>query len=211
MGLVCPGGLSEPETAKPRPKVARRYQQSSRRGSGGSTGSGQASKVRRLANIARYPAFHGDLHKIVAELNARAERGTESEATEHFGSAMVPKVDLEDFVTHFVKYSVCSPTVWRLALLLLRRLEARTSVRVTHNNVQRLFVVASMIAARLMDDSVLSVSVNAEIAATTQSDLLKTELEVLQLLDWDVSVPRTEYEATFHVPFTSTVTDKAAA
>ena len=105
-----------------------------------------------------------------------------------------PTFTISYYVKRIAKYSGASPANLVVSLLYLKRIvHRRRNLRLTSNTIQRLLLVAIMIAAKYLDDRVCSNTCWAQIGGLRLAELNALELEFLFAIDFDLSVHPEDY------------------
>eukprot|EP01062_Namystynia_karyoxenos_P006581 TRINITY_DN12309_c0_g1_i1.p1 TRINITY_DN12309_c0_g1~~TRINITY_DN12309_c0_g1_i1.p1 ORF type:complete len:220 (+),score=42.62 TRINITY_DN12309_c0_g1_i1:104-763(+) len=155
-------------------------------------------RLRVLQDVGHLPAWHDALPRICATLTAAAKRNTAEGHSSPSGAVFegTPPAagNLENYLAHLVRYSICNAAVWVAVTALLRRLEAGAGVRPTESNVHRLVFTAYMLAAKIMDDRGYANAAYAQIGFVSQGELYEMEAAFLRGVEWRLVLSTQEYE-----------------
>jgi len=134
----------------------------------------------------------GQLLDATVKLND--SRGRKSSLKSFEGGSVT--ITISQYIKRILKYGGCSPCCVFVALIFLQRLKTRlgANVSLTSTNFQRLFLIATMTAAKFLDDFYYSNTSWAEIGSLKLKELNKLELEFLFLMQFDLHVYRFEYD-----------------
>jgi hypothetical protein len=98
------------------------------------------------------------------------------------------------YLSRMIRYGACSPSCAVVGLVYLQRLKTKEPTAcVTSHNLQRLVLVAVMLANKYLDDLYYSNKHWAKIGGITVQELNHLEATALHLLDWKMHVTREEY------------------
>ena len=98
------------------------------------------------------------------------------------------------YLSRMIRYGACSPSCAVIGLMYLQRLKTKEPTAcVTSYNLQRLVLVAIMLANKYLDDLYYSNKHWAKIGGITVQELNHLEATALHLLDWKMHVTREEY------------------
>lgn len=116
-----------------------------------------------------------------------------------FESNIACPIKASDYMNRIVQYTMCSACCIIVAVVYLERLKKvvgpRTRVYLHSYNIQRLFAVAVMLAAKYLDDLHFDNKHWAEVAGIQLHELNRLELEMLFELCFDLGISRKEYDA----------------
>lgn len=113
-----------------------------------------------------------------------------------FESDRACSLGASEYLSRMMRYGKCSPSCAVVGLIYLQRIKQRTpSACVTSNNLQRLLLVAVLLANKYLDDLYYSNKHWAKIGGITLQEINALELTVLRLLDWKMNVTREDYLA----------------
>jgi len=101
-----------------------------------------------------------------------------------------------DYLDRIMRYGRCSPSCAVVALIYLQRVKTKiTGACVTSRNLQRLLLVALLLANKFLDDLYFSNKHWAKIGGLSLQEVNALELSVLRTLDWRMAVTREDYLA----------------
>eukprot|EP01063_Lacrimia_lanifica_P025156 TRINITY_DN3292_c0_g2_i1.p1 TRINITY_DN3292_c0_g2~~TRINITY_DN3292_c0_g2_i1.p1 ORF type:complete len:350 (+),score=50.11 TRINITY_DN3292_c0_g2_i1:102-1151(+) len=112
-----------------------------------------------------------------------------------FESDMLSKIHVSDFLIRMCKYERCSPPVFVLMAVYLDRFRAATDIVVTQNNVHKLMLTASMVAAKYHDDHIFTNEHYAGIGCLTVQEINALEAIYLEKIEWSCFVHSKLFEA----------------
>jgi energy-converting hydrogenase Eha subunit C len=101
-----------------------------------------------------------------------------------------------DYLERIMRYGRCSPSCAVVGLIYLQRVKTRIpGACLTSRNLQRLLLVALLLANKFLDDLYFSNKHWAKIGGLTLQEVNALELSVLRTLDWRMAVTREDYLA----------------
>ena len=93
------------------------------------------------------------------------------------------------------KYAKCSPACFVQAVTLIFRLAKRDAAyQLTSLNVHRLVLTGVLLSAKFLDDHYYNNAFYAKVGGVSTAELNRLEVEMLQLLNFRLLVPREELE-----------------
>ncbi|XP_057787227.1 cyclin-U1-1-like [Salvia miltiorrhiza] len=135
------------------------------------------------------------LEKLVAR-NDQLSGGGYGKRLSAFHGVRSPAIGLDKYVERIYKYTSCSPSCFVVAFVYIDRLLHRyPDSLVVSLNVHRLLVTSVMIASKTLDDEHYNNAFYARVGGVSNSELNKLELELLFLLDFDVTVSSRIFES----------------
>lgn len=107
-----------------------------------------------------------------------------------------PKMAPALYMPRLVSFTHCSPSVFVVALVYLRRLLDATVLRLTEFTVHRLVLTATMLAAKFLDDRVFSARHYARVGGIpSTTELTRMEVTFLHFVDYRLHVTHIDYWA----------------
>jgi energy-converting hydrogenase Eha subunit C len=101
-----------------------------------------------------------------------------------------------DYLDRIMRYGRCSPSCAVVALIYLQRVKTKIpGACVTSRNLQRLLLVALLLANKFLDDLYFSNKHWAKIGGLSLQEVNALERSVLRTLDWRMAVTREDYLA----------------
>lgn len=126
-----------------------------------------------------------------ARLQARLqghEAGSAPQLTVFHG-LRAPPISIEAYLVRIAKYAKCSPACFVHSLVhMLKLAQQDASFAPTRLNVHRLLLTGVLISAKFLDDRYFNNSFYAKVGGVSTAELNRLELEMLQLLEFQVSV-----------------------
>ncbi len=111
-----------------------------------------------------------------------------------FEGARICALPASEYLIRIMRYGKCSPSCAVVGLIYLQRIKAKVpSACVTSRNLQRLLLLALMLANKFLDDLYFSNKQWAKIGGISLQEINELELTVLRLLEWKMMVTREEY------------------
>ena len=111
-----------------------------------------------------------------------------------FEGERICALSASEYLLRIMRYGKCSPSCAVVGLIYLQRIKAKVpSACVTSRNLQRLLLLALMLANKFLDDLYFSNKQWAKIGSISLEEINALELTVLALLDWKMMVTREEY------------------
>ena len=111
-----------------------------------------------------------------------------------FTAARAPEIAVSDYVRRVAQYADASDTAFVLALIYLDRIQAaRPAVILSTLNFHRLFVSATLIAAKFVDDKYYNNAYYARIGGLTREELNRLEIEMLFALGFELTASPEEF------------------
>ncbi|XP_042065750.1 cyclin-U1-1-like isoform X2 [Salvia splendens] len=134
------------------------------------------------------------LEKLVARNDQLSGGGGKSLSAFH--GVRSPAIGLDKYVERIYKYTSCSPSCFVVAFVYIDRLLHRyPDSLVVSLNVHRLLVTSVMIASKILDDEHYTNAFYARVGGVSNPELNKLELELLFLLDFEVTVSSRVFES----------------
>eukprot|EP00930_Biecheleria_cincta_P085758 TRINITY_DN75129_c0_g1_i1.p1 TRINITY_DN75129_c0_g1~~TRINITY_DN75129_c0_g1_i1.p1 ORF type:complete len:290 (-),score=62.28 TRINITY_DN75129_c0_g1_i1:39-878(-) len=126
---------------------------------------------------------------------AKRQSGTEQRLT-RFHSKAEPSLGIEPYMDRMRQYFSCSNSCHVMALIYIDRLvKMNPTFVVSSLTVHRLVAVATVIAAKFVDDVYFSNAYYAKVCGLSLPEMNTLEASFLCLVRWRLSVPIQEYEA----------------
>jgi hypothetical protein len=126
-----------------------------------------------------------------ARLQARLqghEAGSAPQLTVFHG-LRAPPISIEAYLVRIAKYAKCSPACFVHSMVhMLKVAQQDASFAPTRLNVHRLLLTGVLISAKFLDDRYFNNAFYAKVGGVTTVELNRLELEMLQLLDFQLSV-----------------------
>ncbi|KAG6423473.1 hypothetical protein SASPL_113869 [Salvia splendens] len=133
------------------------------------------------------------LEKLVARNDQLSGGGKSLSA---FHGVRSPAIGLDKYVERIYKYTSCSPSCFVVAFVYIDRLLHRyPDSLVVSLNVHRLVVTSVMIASKILDDEHYNNAFYARVGGVSNPELNKLEVELLFLLDFNVTVSSRVFES----------------
>lgn len=105
-----------------------------------------------------------------------------------FHGLRAPPISVEAYLVRIAKYAKCSPACFAHAMLhMLKLARADASFAPTRLNVHRLVLTGVLISAKFLDDRYFNNAFYAKVGGVSTAELNRLELEMLQLLDFQLS------------------------
>ena len=125
----------------------------------------------------------------------RNDKEGRKSSLEDFEKEWVP-MKASAYIKRMLKYGGCSPCCVVVALIYIQRLKQRhIAVSITSRNIQRLLLVAVLLATKYLDDQSYTNEHWAEIGGISNKELNHLELLLLVQLQFSLHVKREEYDA----------------
>ncbi|KAF8072661.1 CYCU4-1 [Scenedesmus sp. PABB004] len=106
-----------------------------------------------------------------------------------FHGLRAPPISIEAYLLRIAKYVKCSPACFAHGLVhMLKLAGADPSFAPTRLNVHRLLLTGVLISAKFLDDRYYNNAFYAKVGGVSTAELNRLELEMLQLLDFQLSV-----------------------
>eukprot|EP00961_Rhodomonas_salina_P268355 3626372-Rhodomonas_salina.2 len=135
-----------------------------------------------------------ELLKTTVEDNDAAMR-TSMPVMRVFDGDRVCPVAVDNYVRRIMKYGSCDPACLAMAMIYLERIKKKwQKTWITSQNVQRLYLVAVMEAAKFHEDCTYTNARWAEIGAISLEEINKLEIAFLSLTEWELFVDRVDYD-----------------
>jgi energy-converting hydrogenase Eha subunit C len=111
-----------------------------------------------------------------------------------FESDRICSLSAAEYLSRIMRYGKCSPSCAVVGLIYLQRIKTKVpSACVTSRNLQRLLLVAVLLANKFLDDLYYSNKHWAKIGGISLQEINHLELSILRLLDWKMMVTREQY------------------
>eukprot|EP00961_Rhodomonas_salina_P206559 2788808-Rhodomonas_salina.1 len=134
------------------------------------------------------------LLKFTVEQYDAANRVSMPEMRMFDGERVCP-ISPDRYVKRIMKYASCDPSCLALGMIYLDRLKKRWhKIWVTSQNMQRLFLVAVMEAAKFHEDHTHTNTRWAEIGGLSLEEINKLEIAFLSLAEWELYVDCETYD-----------------
>eukprot|EP00879_Flechtneria_rotunda_P031559 GHRR01034485.1.p2 GENE.GHRR01034485.1~~GHRR01034485.1.p2 ORF type:complete len:295 (+),score=102.29 GHRR01034485.1:401-1285(+) len=106
-----------------------------------------------------------------------------------FHGLRAPPISVEAYLVRIAKYAKCSPACFVHSLMhMLKLAQQDASFAPTRLNVHRLLLTGVLISAKFLDDRYFNNAFYAKVGGVSTAELNRLELEMLQLLDFQLSV-----------------------
>ncbi|KAK6142467.1 hypothetical protein DH2020_022815 [Rehmannia glutinosa] len=113
-----------------------------------------------------------------------------------FHGVRSPAISLEKYVERIYKYTSCSPSCFVVGFVYIDRLVHKyPDSLVVSLNVHRLVVTSVMVASKILDDVHYNNAFYARVGGVSNAELNRLELELLFLLDFEVTVSSRVFES----------------
>lgn len=126
-----------------------------------------------------------------ARLQARLqghEAGSAPQLTVFHG-LRAPPISIEAYLVRIAKYAKCSPACFVHSLVhMLKLAQQDASFAPTRLNVHRLLLTGVLLSAKFLDDRYFNNAFYAKVGGVSTAELNRLELEMLQLLEFRMSV-----------------------
>jgi hypothetical protein len=127
-----------------------------------------------------------------ARLHARLqghEVGGASPQLTVFHGLRAPPISVEAYLVRIAKYAKCSPACFAHSMVhMLKLAQQDPSFAPTRLNVHRLVLTGVLISAKFLDDRYFNNAFYAKVGGVSTAELNRLELEMLQLLEFRLSV-----------------------
>eukprot|EP00287_Rhodomonas_sp_CCMP768_P016019 CAMPEP_0196757728 /NCGR_PEP_ID=MMETSP1091-20130531/103815_1 /TAXON_ID=302021 /ORGANISM="Rhodomonas sp., Strain CCMP768" /LENGTH=387 /DNA_ID=CAMNT_0042106513 /DNA_START=35 /DNA_END=1201 /DNA_ORIENTATION=- len=144
----------------------------------------------------KHPLVHAVAQFLQAtvEYNERRNRPSIPELKK-FEAAEAPPLSPAEYVRRLMKYGGISPACLVIGVIYLERMKPKVSeVWLTSKNIQRLYLVAVMEAAKFWEDFYYDNNRWAQIGGVTLAEINKLELEFLSLTNFSLQVTTEQYD-----------------
>ncbi|KAF6263695.1 cyclin-domain-containing protein [Scenedesmus sp. NREL 46B-D3] len=106
-----------------------------------------------------------------------------------FHGLRAPPISIEAYLVRIAKYAKCSPACFVHSMVhMLKLVQQDASFAPTRLNVHRLLLTGVLISAKFLDDRYFNNAFYAKVGGVSTAELNRLELEMLQLLDFQLSV-----------------------
>eukprot|EP00775_Hariotina_reticulata_P010536 gene10536-10696_t len=106
-----------------------------------------------------------------------------------FHGLRAPPISIEAYLVRIAKYAKCSPACFAHAMVhMLKLAQQDASFAPTRLNVHRLLLTGVLISAKFLDDRYFNNAFYAKVGGVSTAELNRLELEMLQLLEFKLSV-----------------------
>lgn len=107
-----------------------------------------------------------------------------------FFSIKKPGMGLYDYVYRLITYTRCSPSVFVVALIYLKRIATyHLSLRPCIMNIHRLLTVSILVAVKLLDDRSFSINHYAKVGGVpSKREMVRLEIAFLKLIHYDTFI-----------------------
>lgn len=130
----------------------------------------------------------GDFFQALAARNISGGRLT------RFHAVRPPVIGVKEYLLRVGKYFECSPECFVLSLIYIDRIVARhKDFLLTQYNIHRVLVTSVLLAVKFFDDVYYSNNFYAKVGGVQTKELNILEIQMLQLIDWRLSVTPTEF------------------
>jgi len=138
-------------------------------------------------------------NEVVAGLAIALERmaalATETETLTNFHCVRPPSMSIRDYVERIRKFFGCSIESYVLGLVYIDRLVKRhPDVVISKLSCHRLLITSMMLAAKFQDDVFYTNTFYAKVGGLKLDELNVLEQKMLELLDYRLLVPPSEFE-----------------
>eukprot|EP01059_Diplonema_ambulator_P007186 TRINITY_DN16695_c1_g1_i1.p1 TRINITY_DN16695_c1_g1~~TRINITY_DN16695_c1_g1_i1.p1 ORF type:complete len:190 (+),score=47.53 TRINITY_DN16695_c1_g1_i1:94-663(+) len=106
-----------------------------------------------------------------------------------------PGVSLKDFFIRLCKYGLCCGNTFVIVVVLLDRIATKAQFQITEFNIHKLLLGVFVVSIKLTEDRCYSNSYYAGIGGMSTASLNTLEKHTLTLLNWDLHVSETEFNA----------------
>uniref|UniRef100_A0A7N0RJM9 Cyclin n=1 Tax=Kalanchoe fedtschenkoi TaxID=63787 RepID=A0A7N0RJM9_KALFE len=113
-----------------------------------------------------------------------------------FNGVRAPAISIPKYLERIYKYTNCSPSCFVVGYAYVDRLVHRhPQSLVVSLNVHRLLLTSVMVASKILDDEHYNNAFYARVGGVSNADLNRLELELLFMLDFDVTVSYKVFES----------------
>mmetsp|Transcript_104549 Transcript_104549/g.181573 ORF Transcript_104549/g.181573 Transcript_104549/m.181573 type:complete len:340 (+) Transcript_104549:37-1056(+) len=131
-------------------------------------------------------------------LSRMASRAAKSQVSTCFHARSVPKLSIQDYILRIRRHIPCSETCFVLSLVYMDRVsKCDSNTSITKLSCHRLLLAGIVLAFKFHDDED-DIHYNnvywAKVGGIGVKELLTLEAQFLQLLNWRLFVPESEYE-----------------
>ncbi|WIA08623.1 hypothetical protein OEZ85_008052 [Tetradesmus obliquus] len=106
-----------------------------------------------------------------------------------FHGLRAPPISIEAYLVRIAKYAKCSPACFVHSMVhMLKLAQQDASFAPTRLNVHRLLLTGVLISAKFLDDRYFNNAFYAKVGGVSTAELNRLELEMLQLLDFQLAV-----------------------
>mmetsp|Transcript_32757 Transcript_32757/g.53130 ORF Transcript_32757/g.53130 Transcript_32757/m.53130 type:complete len:214 (-) Transcript_32757:581-1222(-) len=135
------------------------------------------------------PVLSNILGRVIARNEKVGTAGKISAKLAAFYALRPPSIAIDSYLDRIFKYASCSSACFVLAMIYIERVIAREpSFTITSLNVHRVVVTSTLLANKFLDDLFYNNSYWAKIGGVTNAEINALELDMLFLLDFDLSV-----------------------
>ena len=112
-----------------------------------------------------------------------------------FNAEKVPGITVIDYIERLKKYSRCSNSSIVIALIYINRVLGKWPGTVLHKlNIHRLIISSLLVAIKVNEDQYYKTKFYSEIGGISSKELIKLEINLLKLLEFDVAVSLETFE-----------------
>mmetsp|Transcript_18170 Transcript_18170/g.29853 ORF Transcript_18170/g.29853 Transcript_18170/m.29853 type:complete len:213 (-) Transcript_18170:264-902(-) len=136
------------------------------------------------------PVLSNILKRVIAR-NERDKAGPGKISTKlaAFYALRPPSIAIDSYLDRIFKYASCSSACFVLAMIYIERVMARDpAFGITSLNIHRVMITSVLLANKYLDDLFYNNSYWAKIGGVTNAEINALELDMLFLLDFDLSV-----------------------
>lgn len=112
-----------------------------------------------------------------------------------FEGECVPDIDLDSYLLRLVKYTVCSPNCFIVAIIYVDHLISRKAFRVSFKNVHRLLMATILLATKLFEDTIYNNTYYSHVGGVPLSEINRLELRLLKMLDFDLFINQSVFQS----------------
>jgi len=111
-----------------------------------------------------------------------------------FNAQNPPDVSISDYLARIVKYTPCSAECYLLSIIFIDRVVQNHQIRVNSYNVHRLLLIATVMAAKLLDDTTVNNKYYSHVGGIPIKELNSLECKLLGLMNYDLNVSTFSFE-----------------
>jgi len=158
---------------------------------------GLPSPVRQWSALEKSGSYNPIVPVLATWLDDLCRLNASDPSTKHvndFSAVAVARIAVADYLFRLTKNSACSPQVFVVMFVLLRRMMAANK-QVNPYTIHRMMATCFVLAAKLTDDVFYCNSFYARITGLEVRDLNNLERVGLRVIDWNLYISPQDYDS----------------
>lgn len=128
------------------------------------------------------------IRQVEKKIEESEDRGqVDEDCFPMYGSSVVPKKSIAEYILRLEKYFNCSETCFIMAIVYIERILTKYNADLTKFNAHRFFYISLLTATKFWDDDTYTLSYYSKAGALRLQESKELEADFLHKLDWKLS------------------------